>query len=263
MTQLTKGYDPIELGRKVEELVCRRGPGGLERRYYRFRGGKWYGGIATADCVGCNLRCGFCWSWKNCSHTTSVGSFYSPGDVARIVVGIAARRGYRQVRVSGGEPTLCFEHLTDVVRRVPRNLLFVLETNGILIGHDKRLAREIARLDNVVVRVSIKGTTPEEFQALTGARSEFFEMQLRALENLLEAGLEPGRQFYPAIMLSFSDEESAKRLLKRLAEIHPELALSVDPEYVILYPHVRELMNRRGLKPLKAYTPEGVPEFMI
>jgi uncharacterized Fe-S cluster-containing radical SAM superfamily protein len=23
-------------------------------------GGRWYGGIATADCVGCNLRCVFC-----------------------------------------------------------------------------------------------------------------------------------------------------------------------------------------------------------
>jgi uncharacterized Fe-S cluster-containing radical SAM superfamily protein len=52
-----QGYDPLKLGEAVQAHVVRED----ERKYYRFRGGKWYGGIATADCVGCNLRCVFCW----------------------------------------------------------------------------------------------------------------------------------------------------------------------------------------------------------
>jgi uncharacterized Fe-S cluster-containing radical SAM superfamily protein len=53
-------FNPFELGERVSEKVCR----GNERMYYRFRGGRFYGGVATADAVGCNLRCVFCWSWK-------------------------------------------------------------------------------------------------------------------------------------------------------------------------------------------------------
>jgi len=262
MNNIQRGYDPIELGRTVERAVCRMRDGVVERRYYRFRGDRWYGGIATADCVGCNLRCGFCWSWRFGSYTTSAGQFYAPRQVAERVASIAKSRGYNYVRISGGEPTLCFDHLTAVIEEVPEDLTFILETNGILIGYDKSYARRLASIGNVVVRVSIKGTNREEFHMLTGAREEFFDYQLRALENLLEAGMSPGRGFYAAVMLSFSPEENVEKLLRRLKEIHPDL-VEIDSEYVILYPHVVELLRRTGLKPRKAYTPDGVPEFMI
>ena len=46
-------YDPITLAERVRKVVVKK----EKRKYYRlYRGGKWYGGIATADCVGCNLR---------------------------------------------------------------------------------------------------------------------------------------------------------------------------------------------------------------
>jgi len=51
--------DPIALAERLQELI-----GSAEKRkYYRFRPAPYYGGIATADCVGCCLRCLFCWSW--------------------------------------------------------------------------------------------------------------------------------------------------------------------------------------------------------
>ena len=41
-----KLYDPVKLAKDLEKIVCK----GLERKYYRVaRGGRWYGGIATAD----------------------------------------------------------------------------------------------------------------------------------------------------------------------------------------------------------------------
>ena len=52
--------DPREFAEEIKKYVCR----GIERKYYRFRYTRHYGGIATADCVGCNLRCFFCWSYR-------------------------------------------------------------------------------------------------------------------------------------------------------------------------------------------------------
>ena len=258
------GYDPLELAERVRRFVVRRVGGVEERRYYRFRGGRWYGGIATGDVVGCNLRCGFCWSWRAASHVMARGRFYRPEEVFERLVSIAKRRGYRLVRLSGGEPTLSRQHLLELLDLLDgTDLTLILETNGVLVGADKSYAGELAEHDNLVVRVSLKGTSEEEFHALTLARPGAFRLQLEALRNLVEAGLEPGERVYAAVMLSFSTPRSYAALRERLAEIHPALAEEVDEEFVILYPHVVELMRRRGLRPLRAFRPDGIPEFMI
>jgi uncharacterized Fe-S cluster-containing radical SAM superfamily protein len=257
------GFDPIELSRIVYKGVARVRDSVEERKYYRFRGGRWYGGIATGDVVGCNLRCKFCWSWRY-SYFTNKGFYQSPQRVFEKLVSIAERRRYKYVRLSGGEPTITMKHLVQLLELLDETrFIFILETNGILIGYDKRYAEELAGFSKIAVRVSFKGTTPEEFELLTGARRDFYIYQFKALENLIDAGLKPGEQVYPAVMLSFSPEENIRLFLDKLREIHPVLAESIDPEYVILYSHVRELLKRYGLKPRIAYSPKGIPEFMI
>lgn len=258
-------YDPFKLTDKVREFVTRIGLNGVEeRRYYRFRGGRWYGGIATGDVVGCNLRCGFCWSWREASHRMVEGSFYKPEEVFRKLTSIADARGYKAVRLSGGEPTISRRHILKLLDLFENtNYTFILETNGILIGADKTYAEELAKYKNLTVRVSIKGTTEEEFHMLTLADPVFFQYQLKALKNLLDAGLEPGKRIYPAVMLSFSSNENYEKLKKRLAEIHPILPREIDEEYVILYPHVVKLLESRRLKPKIAYKPEGIPASMV
>ncbi len=257
------GLDPVRFAEIVARGIARERDGYEERRYYRFRGGRWYGGIATGDVVGCNLRCKFCWSWRY-SFYMDKGFYASPQVVYEKLTGIAYRKRYRYVRLSGGEPTITMKHLLQLLELLDETrLIFILETNGILLGYYKEYAERLASYRRIVVRVSFKGTTPEEFERLTGARKEYYEYQFKALENLLDSGLRPGEQVYPAVMLSFSPEENIRRFLERLAEIHPALPNEIDPEYVILYPHVRKLLKTNGLKPLKAYTPEGVPEFMI
>lgn len=52
-------FDPILRAREVESLVMK----GNARRYYRFRYALYYGGIVTADAVGCNLLCAYCWNY--------------------------------------------------------------------------------------------------------------------------------------------------------------------------------------------------------
>ena len=257
-------FDPIELSKRIELLVCKEDCGEVLRRYYRFRGGRWYGGIATADCVGCNLRCKFCWSWGRGSFTVRSGDFYTSYDVFRRIRNIASRRGYRFVRVSGGEPTLCRKHLIKLLNYFSNTrYIFILETNGILIGYYDDYAKQLSKYRNLVVRVSLKGTSPDEFEYLTGAQSKFFEYQLEAIRKLIEYGMEPGEQVYPAVMLSFSKPDNIRELVRKLYEIDPILPKSIDPEYVILYPHVKKLMDRYGLKPYKAFDPQSIPKYMI
>jgi uncharacterized Fe-S cluster-containing radical SAM superfamily protein len=249
---------------KLLELVLRyavKAEGGeVYRRYRRFRADRWYGGIATADVVGCNLRCGMCWAWRNTSFVFTVGEWLSPGEVAERLRDIAKRRGFQQVRISGGEPLIAPAHLLKVMDLLS-GYVFIVETNGTLV--DEQIAKELAARPNAVVRVSLKGATAEEFEKITGSPGAYFYRQLNALRLLVESGMKPCRDVYPAAMLGFSTDENIKKLEKALAEIDPELPRCIDVEYVILYPHVVKLMKTRGLAPIRAVRPDGVPAFMI
>ncbi len=248
----------------VERAICVEN-GEVRRWYWRFRGGRWYGGIATGDVVGCVLRCGFCWAWRYAWGTRG-RYLLSPGEAFERLYSIARSRGYRQVRLSGGEPTLCFDHLLELIEMcVSKGLRFVLETNGLLIGLDRGLAKELARFGGrgIEVRVSIKGCTPSEFSTLTLGEGSWWWLQLKALKNLVEEGLEPCEEVYPALMLSFSDRESQRFAVEKLREIDEKLATCIDPEYVFLYPHVVELMRKRGLRPRVAYRPSEVPDELV
>ena len=66
-------YDPLELSKKTENIVTNKNM----KKYYRFRPTKFYGGISTADVVGCNLRCKFCWSGNSVWNAKNTGRFYS------------------------------------------------------------------------------------------------------------------------------------------------------------------------------------------
>jgi len=229
--------DPIEAADKVGKIVN----SGEKRKYYRFRPAPYYGGIATADCVGCCLRCLFCWSWKIVTQPEKAGRFYSPEEVAQNLVTIARKKGFEQIRISGNEPTLHRSHLLKVLELIPKEIRFILETNGILIGHDPSYAKELSRFPHLYVRVSLKGACPEDFTRLTNAKPEGFEYQFKALEYLLEEGID----CFPAVMANFSSQEEIKKLKQRLKEIRPDFA-DFEEEELILYPFVEENLKEAG-----------------
>ena len=233
--------DPLELATRVRGLVAK----GKNRRYYRLgRGGGWYGGIATADCCGCNLRCCFCWSNYPRDNPQRAGRFYTPKEVFQSLVSCAQRRGYSQLRISGNEPTLVPEHLFPILKMVEGSgYRFILETNGTLI--DSKYALSLSKYKHLHVRVSFKGTNPEEFSLLTGALPHGFELQMEGLRNLWEAGV----SCHPALMASFSPEGNRERFKERIYEISPNLALELEEEWLILYPHVRSKLEERGILP--------------
>jgi len=253
-------YNPLDTARKVYSIVARVVDSVEERKYYRFRGGRWYGGIATGDAVGCNLKCKFCWAWRVRDNPDKSGFFYKPIDVYHKLMRIVRKRRYRQVRVSGCEPTISRLHLLQLLEHFSyEKITFILETNGILIGADKSYAKELSKYKNLYVRVSLKGTNEEEFHYLTGADPQAFKLQLKALEHLLDYGV----PCHPAVMLSFSTKENYNKLIERIREIDEELSEEIEEEYVFLYPHVIEIMRRHGLKPKIAYTPDNIPEELI
>jgi uncharacterized Fe-S cluster-containing radical SAM superfamily protein len=232
-------YDPVGRAASIETVVCR----GDLRKYYRFRPARFYGGIATADCLGCCLRCLFCWSWDNVIRADQRGEFHSPEQVARKLIAIARKRGFQQVRISGNEPTIGKKHLIGILKALPKDLLFILETNGILIGYDRSYAEELANFENLYVRVGLKGATEQEFMTLTGAKPEGFELQIKALENLRRVGVDT----LPAVMVSFSTPENLSGLRKRLGEISTGFEL-FETEELVLYGDVEERLRKANMR---------------
>ena len=254
-------YDPILLTKIVKREVVR----GNKRKYFRFRKDRWYGGVATGDVVGCNLRCKFCWAWRFTWNTKTKGKFLSPNE-AFLAMKKKASNKIRQLRVSGGEPTIGFEHLLQLVEiSISENYHFIIETNGLVLGLDYFPAKQLGRFHNqgIEIRVSIKGASPKEFELLTGSSPKYWYEQLRALDHLVKSGLEVGTEAYPAVMLSFSTKKSIMYLKDKLEEIDPELPKHIDPEYVILYPHVEYILRAMNLKPRIAYRPDNIPRELI
>lgn len=242
-------YDPVKRAEEVAKIVCRDDL----RKYYRFRPARFYGGIATADCVGCCLRCLFCWSWSEVTRPERSGRWHSPQDVADRLTSIVYRKGFRQMRISGNEPTIAREHLLRVLELVPGNVVFILETNGVLIGYDRSYAEDLARYENIYVRISFKGCNEEEFAALTGAEPKGFVLQLQALENLYRAGVKA----HPAVMASFSPSENVKNLQRRLGTIDEQFE-DVEIEELIMYGSVEKRL--KNAKMLYACTSRSEPE---
>lgn len=247
-------YDPVKRAQAVAGIVCRDD----QRKYYRFRPARFYGGIATADCVGCCLRCIFCWSWREVIRPEAYGQLYSPQEVARRLTSIARNKRFTQVRISGNEPTIAREHLVKVLELIPPDMQFILETNGILIGHDKTFAEDLAKFDNLYVRVSLKGTNEEEFSRLTGARPGGFALQLKALENLCAAGVDA----HPAVMISFASLESIEALRKQLIAIDCSFE-DLEMEELVLWGDVEERLRKAKLEYATAYQPERIPSNQV
>lgn len=234
-------YDPVELAAKLEKIVIKNGL----RKYYRFRAARFYGGIATADCVGCNLACVFCWSLAPRRNPGGVGHFYSPEQVFDKLDRIARKHGYSQLRVSGNEPTIGKQHLLRLLGLIGLgNYSFILETNGILLGADASYARELAGFERLHVRISLKGCDAGQFSLLTGAKPGAFELQLTALRNLLDAGV----SCHPAIMQELAPEEKLDELKRRLGVIDRSLVGALEFERLIPFPYVMRELARHGIE---------------
>lgn len=232
LTPNSKPFNPLELAEVTEKIVTRMGPEGLERKYVGIYSAPVYGGIATGYAAGCCLRCIYCWSNWSRDFPERTGKFYSPKEVAQELCktaeeGITSLGWERfrhlkvnKLRLSGCEPTIGKGHLLPLLGYLKRSKypLFILETNGILIGADRNYANDLVEFaEKLYVRVSFKAATPEGFTQRTGAVGEYYELPFKAFKYLLEEGIyaRAAAMTDPKIM----PEEERKALIHKLGEI--------------------------------------------
>jgi uncharacterized Fe-S cluster-containing radical SAM superfamily protein len=248
-------FDPVELARKTEEIVTRKGPNGIERKYEAFYATGVYGGIATGYCVGCCFRCIFCWvSWGR-DYPERFGQFYSAQEAFNQLKAAAHKYGVDKLRISGAEPTMGKDHLLHLLEHVEASEFqrFILETNGVLFGVDKDYVQKIAKFTKPHVRVSLKASTPEAFKKKTGAISEAFEIPFQAIRSLLDYNV----SFHVAAMSAdprIMTSQERTHLIQKLAEIDPNLVTSLEEEVMDAYDTTLARLKLAGWKvewPLK------------
>ncbi len=216
LTPESEAFDPIALAHQTEEIVSQNN----SRKYTDFYCTGVYGGISTGYGVGCCLRCVFCWvDWsRDFPFESSYGDFFSPQQAFHKLLNNAKKKGVRKMRISGCEPTLCQEHLLSILALVEKtSFLFVLETNGILLGADPEYADKLKKYKNIHLRVSIKAGTPEGFEKRTGAKGEFYDLPFKAIQNLSQVGA----SFHAAAMTDprLMPKEERELLLRKLNSI--------------------------------------------
>ncbi|MCD6583512.1 MAG: radical SAM protein [Candidatus Omnitrophica bacterium] len=238
--------NPLEKAKQVEDLVIR----GDKRKYYRFRLAPYYGGIATADVVGCCFQCVYCWNYqRNLNPHQSKGDFYSPTEVAERLIFMAHSKNITKLRITGGEPILghaSFCHLYEILNKInksKKHFCFILETNGLFLGLEDTFVQQLSEFKNLYVRVSLKGTNEFNFAKISGVETRFFSLPFKGLRALLKNNIIA----WPAIISElFNSQEinEVKRKLKSYS-INPE---DLEIEYLEAYPFVINNLRKRGIK---------------
>ncbi len=245
ITSSYEPFDPIQLAKETEEIVCR----GDARKYTDFYATGVYGGIATGYTCGCCLRCVFCWVDWSRDFPERYGQFYSAAEAFGKLRETAHRFKVSKLRISGAEPTLGKEHLLKLLEHVETSEfeLFVLETNGILFGADRDYVKAVSKFRKVHVRLSLKAGTPEDFTRKTGGKPEAFEIPFKAIRSLLDFRV----SFHVAAMSAdprIMGHEERVALVEKLASISPSLASTLEEEVIDPYETTLARLKHAGLK---------------
>jgi uncharacterized Fe-S cluster-containing radical SAM superfamily protein len=227
-------FDPLARAAEMEAVVMQD----KKRKYYRFRASHHYGGIVTADAVGCPFLCAYCWNYRRNEFPERFGEYYAAEAVVEKLTSIARGKGIRLFRISGAEPVLgpaSFDHLLQVITAGR----FIIETNGLILGARPDLAEQLGGL-NVAVRISIKGWDGQSFERLSSAKREFFKYPLIALKTLLGAGVDA----WPAVMGDLFGTEGTRCVAALMEEMG--IRTRIETEYLERYPSVVSNMRQRG-----------------
>jgi len=237
-------FHPIRRSYDVEKIVTK----GNLRKYYRFRPAPYYGGIATGDTIGCNLLCAYCWNYVRNLNPEGFGRYYSPSQVAQKLLGIAKKKNFQYVRLTGAEPILgeaSFTHFLQILELVlsqRTDLVFILETNGLILGYQKELILNLKGFKNLSIRIAIKAWDEESFTQITGADKEFFIYPLLALKNLRELNLDA----WSAVMGDLFTKDRIRMLKAKMKEVG--ISEHIETEELERYPYVLENIQKRNIQ---------------
>jgi len=235
-------FDPIKRASDVEKIVMK----GNSRLYYRFRPAPYYGGISTADAIGCSFLCPYCWNYDRNLNPKRFGKFFSPQAVASNLLRIAEEKSFNLFRVTGSEPILgevSFKHLIEVINAVFKKnarFKFVIETNGLILGYRSDLIKYL-KFPNLWVRIAIKGVDKNSFESISGAKKDFFLYPIKAVKELQKGHVKA----WPAVMEDLfkdCDIESLKDILRK-----ENIKGNIELEKLERYPFVLNNMKKREI----------------
>jgi len=242
LSAASHSFDPLQRTKVVESLVMQ----GERRLYYRFRAARYYGGIVTADTLGCCFLCAFCWNFARNLDPAQYKDFFRPDEAARRMLEIAKRKSLNLFRISGAEPILgekSLDHLVEVLRLIFQekpDAAFVIESNGFYLGLHPDLIEKL-QFENLWIRIGLKGIDKESFSRITGAEEKNFRYPLSALSALEEQGI----KYRPALMgelFPYKDVSRFELSLQRLGIRAP-----LELESLENYPFVQKNMRERNL----------------
>lgn len=192
-TNLKLPFNPISRLSLIEDKIIQ----GDKRIYGNLAKFSSQGKNVIVEYVGCPFLCAYCWNVNRNEKINLIGgTFFTPNEVATKVSLIPHVNEIETFTFSGAEPILganSCRHLLQVIDLIhihQPKVQFIIETNGLALGLDLDLSKEIAKREEIIVRVSIKGTTPEQFEAITGAQKSVFELPIKAIVNLTQVGVE-------------------------------------------------------------------------
>ena len=176
-------FDPIERAREVESIVMR----GSARAYYDFKYQRFYGGVCSANAVGCCLSCCYCWNFARNENPLrrSDERFIEPSMVAEKLLKMSKKHSDSAMRLTGCEPflgvnsTLHMAKVLEIVRQHGFNGEFIIESNGVIIGQNPSLL-DLIKPFRPYIRLCIKADSREMFEAITGAMGFGLDLQIRA-----------------------------------------------------------------------------------
>ena len=129
----------------------------------------------------CNLKCAHC----NARAGPTTGQ-HVPTEEFLALLERLYNQGTRDVELTGGEPLLHPDFLEIFRFCVEKFKMVVVATNGLLI--DENIAEEFAKHTNVVVQISLDGSTPESHDERRGVKGAF-ERAVQASQLLVAYGV--------------------------------------------------------------------------
>jgi len=147
----------------------------------------------------CNFNC--IWCYANSGYGTERKRTNMPLEKLKMLLGMLAEAGVRQITYSGGEPTI-YPHIREAVGMAKEMGFIVhMNTNGFMFT--RGFTRELKALGLTQIQTNIDSVNPGKHDYIRGMPGSF-ERAVKALKNASEAGITAVSQ---TVLTSLNEEE--------------------------------------------------------
>jgi len=210
---------------------------GDRRRYHRFRTTQ---DEAVADCVGSNLRCAHDWGWcEGILDDPAAGRFYSPHGLVNELEQRCQSDSLDAIRLTGMEPIMADHHLVEVIDQLDDSITVRIDTNGMLLTHN--YISRFNGANDLEIRLSFKGSNPENFSRLASVGTDQFQRQIDAFRACIAEDVS-----LDSVLVGVFGEEERDELREKLQPISGKHAAELELEKLRYCPENRKKLQERG-----------------